>query len=271
MSFYAQTNIQLLNQLQHEGYSKQDLVSIGNTYELSMKMFTGSYRPSGKTFIAHLIGTASILTSLHVSARIVAAGLIHSIYTDGDFGTGKKGISNIKRKQIKSVVGEEVEEYVYRYAAQRWNSKNIITIRDRLDKLDQIDRDVLLIRLADQLEDSLDLGILYCSNYKSRQKFFQDVGPILLEMAHKIGFPALATELETALGTTILAEIPEELCHHNREKRSFFILPRSSRYKFSVAIYQKFIFSVNYLRSTLLHMKCKLRSFSLYNFQKFTD
>lgn len=93
MQFYAQTNIQLLNQLQREGYSKEDLVSINNTYQFAIKMFAGCYRPSRKAFIAHVVGTASILASLHAPIKIVAAGLIHSIYAEGDFGSWKKGIS----------------------------------------------------------------------------------------------------------------------------------------------------------------------------------
>lgn len=264
MQFYAQTNIQLLNQLQREGYSKEDLVSINNTYQFAIKMFAGSYRPSRKTFIAHVVGTASILASLHAPIKIVAAGLIHSIYAEGDFGSWKRGISNAKRKQVMSVVGEEIEEYVCRYAALKWNSQNILAIRDRLDKLDRIDRDVLLIRLADQLEDNLDLSIIYCPNCKSRQKFFQEMGSIMIEMSQKIGFPTLAAELEAAFQETLLAKTHRELSKQGKEEYSFSIAPKSYRRKLPVAVYQQFTYSLNYFRSTLLRVNRKLRS--LYHF-----
>lgn len=112
MHSYAQTNIQLFNQINSEGYSKEDLVCISNAYNLAITLFPCYYRPSGKTFIAHLVGTASILASLHAPITIVVAALIHAIYAEGDFGSWTKGISNAKRERVRRVVGKEAEEYV---------------------------------------------------------------------------------------------------------------------------------------------------------------
>jgi (p)ppGpp synthase/HD superfamily hydrolase len=269
MQFYAQTNLQLFNQLQREGYSMEDRISIGKTYQLAMKLFTGRYRPSGKTFIAHVIGTASILASLHVSAKIIAAGLIHSIYAEGDFGSIKKGVSLTKRKQVISIVGQEVEDYVYRYAGLAWNVQNISTICDRIDQLTPIDRDIILIRLADQLEDNLDLGIMYCSNHRNRQIFFKNMGSIMVEIANKIGFPTLATELEIAFKATLLATIPREFCQQYQESYSFLISPKSYRRKLLGAVFQKFARGRNQLHSIRGQIKSRLRSW--YFLKKLTD
>ncbi|NJL09589.1 MAG: hypothetical protein HC908_03480 [Calothrix sp. SM1_7_51] len=70
MHCFAQTNIQLFNQLHREGYSSTDLSLIANAYSLAMELFTGTFRPSKKTFIAHLVGTASILASLHAPPKL---------------------------------------------------------------------------------------------------------------------------------------------------------------------------------------------------------
>jgi len=43
------------------GYDEQEIAAVKNSYELAMTLFTGRFRGSGKTFIAHLVGTASIL------------------------------------------------------------------------------------------------------------------------------------------------------------------------------------------------------------------
>lgn len=137
--------------------------------------------------------------------------------------------------------------------------------------INPIDRDVLLIRLADQLEDSLDLGILYCSNHKDRKQFIQDMGHIMVEMTHKIGFPTLAAELEAVFKENLLAEISEELSQENRDKISFFILPKSSHRKLSVVVYQEFNRSLNYFRSHLLLIKRKLRSLYLYQIKNITS
>ena len=82
-----------------------------DAYAFAMRLFTGCFRQSGKTFISHLVGTASILAEFHASATTVAAGLLHSAYSHGEFGTGERGISEAKRKQLRLVVGSEVETY----------------------------------------------------------------------------------------------------------------------------------------------------------------
>src|SRR5208282_2979363 len=80
MHTYAQTNIQLINQLRGESYATSDLRVVVDSYELAALLLTGRFRASGKTFIAHLVGTASILGSLHAPAPLVAAGLLHAVY-----------------------------------------------------------------------------------------------------------------------------------------------------------------------------------------------
>src|SRR5437867_665839 len=102
---YAQTNIQLFNQLQREGYSNAELSLIRDAYELAMHLFTGFFIASGRTQIAHVVGAASILGSLHTPAEVVAAGLIHNVYETGDFGDGRRGISDARRQQIRQTIG----------------------------------------------------------------------------------------------------------------------------------------------------------------------
>lgn len=247
MHSYAQTNIQLFNQLQREGYSNTDISCIVNAYKLAMNLFTGCFRPSGKTFIAHVVGTASILSSLHVPAKVVAASLIHAAYANNDFGNGERGITDAKRKQIRSAVGEEVEEYVARYKALKWNEQNLTKISDRLDTLDSIDRNVVLMRLANELEEYLDLGLLYCGEGKYQQ-YSDRAGAIIIEMAQKLGFPTLAIALATVFEETHQAKIPVEYNHQNS---SLLIVPKS---------YQRRLFPVRHqlsngyrrLRSTII-------------------
>ncbi|HEY9297702.1 MAG TPA: HD domain-containing protein, partial [Phormidium sp.] len=198
MHSYAQTNLQLFNQLSHTGYSKAELNLIYNTYQLVMELFTGSFRSSGKTFIAHLVGTASILASLGASGKVVAAGLLHAAYSNGDFGDGKKGINNARREKIRLAVGEEVEEYIVKYTALQWNEKAISTICDGIDTLSSIERDVLLIRLTNELEEYLDLGILYCGSQKY-QRYVNHSSHLMVKMAEELGFPTLAEQLTTVL------------------------------------------------------------------------
>ncbi|NJO39264.1 MAG: hypothetical protein HC769_00370 [Cyanobacteria bacterium CRU_2_1] len=237
MNLYAQTNIQLFNQLSRQGYSNVDLCCIANVYKLAVNLFTGHFRPSGKTFIAHLVGTASILANLHVSPKLVATGLLHAAYSHGDFGgTGKKGISPAKRKQVACVVGQEIEECIAQYTALKWKD-NISEIHKHLEEFDSTTRDVLLIRLANELEEYNDLGILYCSDLKHDQ-YNNHQTMLIIEMAEKIGYPTLAAELDRAFQETTIAKIPLELRVLIGEEFSALIPPNSCRIKFPVWFYQ---------------------------------
>lgn len=228
MHAFAQTNIQLINQLRRDGYSLGELDGILTSYELVIRLFTGRFRASGKTFVAHLVGTASILGSLHVSHKLVAAGLMHAIYQTGDFGDGEKGISESKRAQVRAVVGEEVEEYVARYTALQWNSELIPTIYNGLDTLEPVDRDVLLMRLANELEEYLDLGIFYCGDERRQQtNYVNDSGESMIRIAERLGFPTLATNLAQAFKEAAVADIPLALRRPNAPNYSFLLASQS--------------------------------------------
>src|ERR1700676_5647271 len=99
MQHYAQTNIQLFNQLHRKGYSESDLARVSAAYAFAARVFTGCFRPSGKVFLAHLVGTGSILAELHRPIATIAAGLLHSVYTHGEFGDGARGLSEGKREE----------------------------------------------------------------------------------------------------------------------------------------------------------------------------
>src|ERR1700683_546845 len=184
----AQTVIQLFIQLQKSAYTDDQLVTVRRAYELAMRLFTGSYSGSGKTTISHLVGTASILEKLSAPVPIVVAGLLHSAYMTGDFGTGKAAITDAKRERIKSAVGAEAEEYVFRFAHLRWWPKDLAPILASMDSLGAVDREVLLIRLADDLDRYSDLGALYMYRDTSEaRQFIIQYRETKVAVAHKLG------------------------------------------------------------------------------------
>lgn len=258
MHSFAQTNIQLFNQLRAEGYSSNDLSRIRDAYQLTMHLFTGAFRASGKTFIAHLVSTASILASLGVPAEVVATGLLHATYTHGDFGDGKKGISDAKREQVKRAVGKEIEEYLARYATLSWNKKTIPAIFHRFDTLNPLDRDILLVRLANELEEYLDFGIVYCGDFKHQQYINYD-GHFIVEMAEKLGFPNLAIQLAEAFKESASAEISSELCNTNDQDVSFRLAPKSYQKSLSLTFRNWLIYKPRRLVSAIVRKFSGLR------------
>lgn len=208
---YAQTNIQLYNRLRRDGYSDEGIIRIHKAYELTMRLFAGQFRPSGKTFIAHLVGTASILGSLGPAIDLVAAGLLHAAYVQGDFGSDETGITDAKRKLVRDTVGEKVEEYLIRYTSFQWRSKSLPAIHESVETMGAIDRDVLLMRLANQLEDLLDFGILFSPAAEYRKKSMERYNHLVMDMANQLGFPSLAKELDRVAREIISANIPGSL------------------------------------------------------------
>jgi hypothetical protein len=225
MNSFAQTNIQLYSQFREAGYSESDSLLVYRAYQLVTHLFTGRFRGSGKTFMAHLIGTASILGSLGVKAEIVVAGLLHAVYEFGDFGDGSKGISSRKRERIVKLVGRDVEGYIVGYTALRWNERTIPEIYDRLTDLNSFERDVLLMRLANELEDHLDLGVLYCGNVEKRLQHITATGDSIVAMATFLEFPTLAAALSQVFQETVSAHLPADL---RNESDYSYCIPTSS-------------------------------------------
>src|SRR5262245_5491245 len=236
MHSYAQTNVQLFNQLRSEGYSKEDRERVREAYEFAMHLFSALFLPSGKTFIDHLVGTASVLASLHVRVELVIAGLIHAAYLHGNFGGIRRGISKSTRKEIRKAVGDTVEEYVARYERMPWDPRIVPTLRDSIDKLSPFDRDVLLMRLANDFEHNLDLGSLYRENWRA---YIQRVGPDLVAMADKLGFPSLSAEMASVFTNVALTPTPMEPRIRTFEPDAYLIAPKSYRQRLWVVFLPK--------------------------------
>jgi (p)ppGpp synthase/HD superfamily hydrolase len=208
---YAQTNIQLLNQLRHARYAESDLEYVFEAHTLAARLFASAFRGCGKPFLAHLVGTASILASLRSAIEVVAAGLLHAAYTYGEFGTGVGGITPDKREGIRRVVGERAEELIARYTEFEWNERTIPAIHGRIDAMDPMEREVLLIRLANELEDHLDLGVLYLENAEHRREYIRSSLHLCVDMAQRLGLPPLARAFSRAFEEVLSSDVPASI------------------------------------------------------------
>jgi (p)ppGpp synthase/HD superfamily hydrolase len=234
VSFIPQTNLQLYRQLVRLDYEPADIDAVGKAYELGIRIFAGVYRGSGKPFLAHLVGTASILADQRARGQVVAAGLLHAAYTHGEFGNGWRGLSLPKRAEVRRAVGEEIEELVARYTELRWDARTIASLRERVDVMTPPERDVLLIRLANELEDHVDLGILYLGDADRRLEYMRVHLRDCVAMASRLGHADLASRLATAFDEVASAELPATLKRSDAE--SFRIAPASHRLRLRVLV-----------------------------------
>ena len=227
ISRYAQTNIQLYRQLAELGYPSTDVSLLHRGHGLAMKLFTGLFRGSGRPFLSHLVGTASVLASVRAPIEVVTAGLLHSTYSYGEFGNYWRGPDQTKRAQVVTAVGEEVEALVLGYTRLPWTVKTIGALVDTAAS--SRDSQVLLMRLANEVDDHQDLGMLYVSAVERRREFIRTALHRCPEMAERLGYPALALELAHVLDETLSAEVPPSL--QGPQNDAFLLAPASHTWR----------------------------------------
>ena len=208
---YAQTPLQLFAQLRDLGYGADDLTFIHRAYRYVCELFPGVYRASGKPFLCHLIGTAAVLASLDAPPAVVAAGLLHAAYPQGQFGAGWFGRSDLKRAQVRARVGAVTEALIDRYARHAWDPATVAALVERLDRGGDIDGEVTVMRLANELDDHLDLGILYCRDAAARLLRLERMRPAILDLAQRLEQPRLRDALDSAFRACLSAEVPDRL------------------------------------------------------------
>lgn len=228
----AQTNLQLYNQLRERGFSLEELVLVHRAYELLAGLYSGHYQADGKPFTAHGAGVASIVAHLGQPAEIVAAGLLHNVYGNGDFGDGRQRVRTPSRRRLVSeAVGERVEALLVRFSELRIGRRTIERIRRVLPDLDETDRGLVLIELADHLEKYVDLGVLYYGNNDWLIEADDALGAQLVEIAEELGEPRLAAMLRTAFedAASQAPGVPAELRPSDGRQYLKLIVPRSCR------------------------------------------
>jgi glycosyltransferase involved in cell wall biosynthesis len=83
---------------QESGYSLDEVQLFARVYVVAIEATNGYYRPCGRPFINHLVGTASVLTYYGCTMQMILASLIHSIL---DLGEGKDSLPS--RRAIASI------------------------------------------------------------------------------------------------------------------------------------------------------------------------
>ncbi len=185
----AQTNLQLYAQLHRLGFTPAQMLQVRDGYEFATALFAGQFRGSGKPFVAHLVGTASVLAAVGAPPDVVVAGLLHAAYEQGDFGLARW---RHRRARVRAALGPTVEALVWRYNERPWTPAEVVRIRANPTLLSPMDRQIVLMRLANELDDNLDLAMLYCAAEKDA---FRDCRDDMVALAHAISGIALANAL----------------------------------------------------------------------------
>jgi HD domain len=161
MAEVAQTNLQLFNQPIAAGWSDANLDRTQAAYALAADLFAGQIRSSGKTFLEHLVGTASAVAAVGGRPALVHAALLHATYTFGEFGDGERSAAESKRAAVRAVIGAEAEELVAEYAGLGYSADTIQDWQQRAHILGPREHDLAVLRLANEVDEHIDFGTRY--------------------------------------------------------------------------------------------------------------
>jgi hypothetical protein len=231
MEFVAQTNLQLYNQLRRRGSSDDELRLVRAAYELACILYSGYFSADRRPFVAHVVGVASILASVGQPARMVAAGALHNVYGNGDFGDGLHNAApESRRRRVRETVGSDVEDIVYRFHLRRVRPMSDDGYRERLERLAQTDIPILLLDLADALEKYVDGSVLYHGDGSWISDPVDRHGEFLVGLARRIGQPGLATALEQSFAEVAADPgLPMALRGSEERKHRTLVIPGSCR------------------------------------------
>ena len=206
--FPAQTNLELYVQAIDHGYSRQQRRRIADAYELALRQVFQLARGSGKPFIAHLVGTASLVLESGRPDDWVIGALLHALYQRRvPFSGGL--MPEQRRAVIADRFGSVVDDLVDRYTAFESEDLN-----RRVTDFAESDADVLTLRLADETEDvcgfALDLhggdDPTVRGSYAWRRDAKTREAPVLLNLAQFLGLDGIERGLIHWLDTSAVPQ-----------------------------------------------------------------
>jgi len=229
---YAQTNIQLYRQFQSSGYPRQGLKQIQAGHDILSSLFSGQYRGNGKPFVCHLVGTASILLAYKAPIPVVLAGLLHAVYAEGNFGSISPVITARKRRLIRTAIGEEAEALIEQYTTFRWNEDVASQLVEKIDRMEEGERAVIMIRIANELEEAITGDILFEPEERRSAKAM--CLSYCGQLAKALNQSEISEEIEDVIGRMDENSIPEELM--TQDAGSYLRPPLSHRARIGWAI-----------------------------------
>lgn len=187
----AQNIIQLNNQLYDASYSEEDITRLNAAYPVCIKLFSCKYRGNGKCFISHLIGTAGILAHLQQPIDAIIAAMLHAAYIQGDFNNLRRRFSATNRKYLARKTSNAIEALVANYTKMKFNDDTIAKYIEG-PEIPETEKIILIMRLANELDDYSDLARLYCPGNDHILNNLDMQKSLMVGLSNKLSQPELA-------------------------------------------------------------------------------
>ena len=158
---FAQTVLQLAAHMSSLGYPVWNIETALEAYDTAAVLFDGIYRESGKTFLAHAVGTASVLAAHGAPVNVIVAGLLHAAYPLGRFPANVEGSLAGARRWLSQRIGVRAEAQMFEYFALTFETTKAAVLEGEPDRLRLPLAYAVLMRIANSIEDYLDAGPLH--------------------------------------------------------------------------------------------------------------
>jgi hypothetical protein len=234
MTDLAQTNVQLIAQLAAREWTDDDLRRLRAAYELCMWLFSGQFRANGKTQIAHHVGVASALAGVGARPELVVAGLVHSAYFLGEFGTGRLPVTQEKRDRVTAAVGREVEDLVAGYTDLPWDAAAVQRFTDEAGSAGPVRRDLVAMRIANEIDELADGAMRFSADHHGPDLLGAAGIEKFVALADAMGHVALGKRLREAYASGTAMSVPDVL--YSAEDNTVFVPPASYRRRLHVVI-----------------------------------
>lgn len=143
----AQTNLELYAQAIARGYAPDQRRMLADAYVFALRQVFSLARGSGKPFVAHLVGTASLVMESGCPDDWVIGALLHALYQRRVPFEGGLAPED-RRRVLADRFGARVDDLVHRYTAFESEDLGAFVGEGAVGEAD-----VLTLRLADELED----------------------------------------------------------------------------------------------------------------------
>jgi GTP pyrophosphokinase len=165
-----------------------DLTPLATAYEFAVERHAGQKHACGEPYIEHLLAVSSTLASMKLDRDTILAGLLHGVL--------KEGVGSLA--ELENIFGHDVANIVdgaTRITNVQYNSK-LANQAENIRKLFLAmgaDIRVLLLRLADRLQDMVTLG---GAPEELRRHMGRETMDLYAPLASRLGIDWMKRELE---------------------------------------------------------------------------
>ncbi len=219
---FSQTIIQLLNQLDAAEYPPSQIERVRSAYATATELFAGSFRGSGKTFLSHLVGTASILVAFGAEISVVVAGLLHAAYRVGRFPRNAGRDFAARRRWLARRIGAQAEAVVLEYSYLEFAAARAAAMESEFDRMRLNLARAVLVRIANNIEDHLDVGLAYCRKSEAALDQWWPVYELITTRLHYVDMLTVLQSMREELRNT---RIPDGI--RGDAAGSYVVLPET--------------------------------------------